>query len=202
MIIKKNLQLLVAELDNDDKAEILNHLRRLSPSDRYMRFFVALSDYALEKYVTETVNLSTSKGFGIFANDRKTLIAFAHVANEEITDIGKCAELGISVDSEFRGQGLARRLMDRTLVHCKAHDIGTLYMSCLRENAAMQHLAKSSGLNVILSHDEAIAKLKLADWPMDKMSSVSHDIAYQQIAIVDKCYRRNADLVNALLKGL
>jgi RimJ/RimL family protein N-acetyltransferase len=202
MKINNHLRLLVTELDNNDKPEILAHLLRLSPNDRYLRFFAALGDFALNKYVNETVDLSASKAYGIFDEDRKTLIAFAHVAGIEQGGSGLSAELGISVDSSFRGFGLARRLMDRTLVFCKSHDIGMLYMSCLRENKAMQHLAKTSGLQVIIDHGDAIAKLQLAEWPLDKAACISHDLAYQQIAIVDKCYRRNTELVNALLKGL
>lgn len=202
MFSTPGIKLLVAELDNQDKDAIFQHLVRLSQPDRYMRFFAALSDHALERYVYSAIDLSTSKGYGIFAEDRKTLIAFAHVSGEETTRVGKSAELGISVDEAYRKNGLARRLMDRTLVYCKSHDIEMIYMSCLRENRAMQHLASSSGLKVILDHGEAIAKLKLAEWPMEKVASMSHDLAYQQIAIVDKCYRRNADLVNMMIKGL
>lgn len=202
MFINNNLRLLVTELDNNDKPAILEHLLRLSPNDRYLRFFAALGEYALSKYVNEAINLETSKAYGIFDEDRKTLIAFAHVTGIEKDESGSSAELGISVDSTHRQLGLARRLMDRTLVFCKSHDIGMLYMSCLRENKAMQHLAETSGLKVIIDHGDAIAKLKLAEWPIDKVACISHDLAYQQIAIVDKCYRRNAELVNALLKGL
>lgn len=202
MQIKPDLKFLVAELDDSDKDAVYSHLMKLSPSDRYMRFFAALGDHALHKYVYDTVDFSNSRGYGIFAEDRKTLIAFAHVTGIESDGSGKSAELGISVDVDYRKRGLARRLMDRTLVYCKSHDIGMLYMSCLRENKAMQHLATSSGLQVILDHGEAIAKLKLAEWPLDRIASMSHDLAYQQIAIVDKCYRRNTDLVNMLLRGL
>jgi RimJ/RimL family protein N-acetyltransferase len=196
-----NLRLLVTELDDSDKPAILAHFLRLTPNDRYLRFFAALGEFALTKYVGETINFSNSKAYGIFDEDRKTLIAFAHVTGIEKNNANISAELGISVDSSHRSLGLARRLMDRTLVFCKSHDIGMLYMSCLRENKAMQHLAKTSGLQVIIEHEEAIAKLKLAEWPLDRVACISHDLAYQQIAIADKCYRRNAELVDALLKG-
>lgn len=197
-----HLRFLIATLDNDDKPAILDHLMRLDLNDRYMRFFAAVSDSVLERYVNQVINLSTEKSFGIFADDRKTLIAFAHVSGEERVGKGKRAELGISVDKEYRGHGLAQRLIDRITVYCKANDIHTLYMSCLRENGTMQHLAKKAGLRVVLDHAEALAELKLSEYPMEKIVSVSHEIAYEQIAIVDKIYRRNTVLVNELLKGL
>jgi RimJ/RimL family protein N-acetyltransferase len=199
---KSRLRFFIATLDNDDKPAILAHLKRLNINDRYMRFFAAVSDFVLEKYVNDVIDLSTQKSFGIFADDKKTLIAFAHVSGEERDDNGKRAELGISVDTNYRGLGLAQRLLDRIIIYCKANDIHTLYMSCLRENATMQHLAKKAGLRVVLDHTEALAELKLADFPFEKIVSISHELVYEQIAIVDKIYRRNAVLVNALLKGL
>lgn len=199
--MSSSISLLVATLDNTDKPAILEHLLRLTPNDRYTRFFAAVGDSIIERYVNMTINLNLEKSFGIFAEDRKTLIAFAHVTGEERTSSGKRAELGISVDTEYRNAGLAQRLLDRIIIYCKAHDINTLYMSCLRENRAMQHLASKSGLRVVLDHEEAIAELKLAEYPIGKAICMSHEITYEQIAIVDKIYRRNTELVNALLRG-
>lgn len=197
-----DLKFLITTLDNFDKPDILAHLKRLDVNDRYMRFFATISDRVLESYVNNTINLSREKSFGIFAQDRITLVAFAHVSGEERVKGGNRAELGISVDKQFRNKGFARRLMDRILVYCKANDIHTLYMSCLRENKAMQHLAQKTGLRVVLDHEEALAELTLAEYPMEKAVSISHEITYEQIAIVDKIYRRNTVLVNELLKGL
>jgi RimJ/RimL family protein N-acetyltransferase len=202
MMDKTQLRFLIATLDNQDKPAILDHLKRLDVNDRYMRFFAAVSDSVLERYVSDVIDLNREKSFGIFAEDRQTLVAFAHVSGEERHGQGKRAELGISVDKAYRGKGFARRLMDRIMVYCKARNIHTLYMSCLRENKTMQHLARKAGLRVVLDHEEALAEVKLSDFPMEKIVSVSHEIAYEQIAIVDKIYRRNTELVNALLKGM
>lgn len=192
-------QYFISTLANSDKPAVLAHLMRLNTNDRYMRFFAAVSDYVLERYV-EKMDLDKDASFGIYGRDGKTLIAFAHVGAEEKTgDGGKIAELGISVDIDRRGFGLARKLMARTLVYCRASSIGTLYMSCLRENKAMQHLAKETGLKVVLDHDEAIADLALAGTPMEKLSNIAKELAFNQISIFDKCYRQNAAMVAAML---
>ncbi len=193
---------MIATLDNSDKQAIFDHLIRLDKNDRFMRFFVSAPDSFIERYVFSSMDLTKSKAFGIFdINDKKTLIALAHVSSAEELAAGKSAELGISVDKQFRGMGLAKRLMDRTLIYCKAKDIGLLYMSCLRSNKAMQHLATTTGMKVVLDHDEAMATIKMAEFPLEKMASISHEIAYEQIAIIDKCYRLNKTFVESLLRG-
>lgn len=191
-------QYFLSTLSNLDKPAVLAHLMRLNTKDRYMRFFAAVSDYVLEKYV-EKMDLNKDASFGIYDCDGVTLIAFAHVGAEERTEKGKVAELGISVELHKRGLGLAKKLMSRTLVYCRANNIGTLYMSCLRENKAMQHLAKENGLSVVLEHDEAIAELALDGTVAEKLSSIAKDLAFNQISIFDKCYRQNSMLVRALM---
>lgn len=199
-MMAKSLHFFITSLDSTDKPAILAHLLRLDSTDRYMRFFAPVNDSAIENYVSDMIDLDTQKGFGIYAHDHKTLIAFAHITGHERIENGAQAELGISVDKEYRGHGLAQRLMARILVYCKSHDIHTLYMSCLRENKAMQHLARKSGLRVILDHTEALAELKMVEYPMEKLASVSHEIAYEQVAILDKCYRMSKNFVEKLLE--
>jgi RimJ/RimL family protein N-acetyltransferase len=144
------------------------------------------------------MTLSESRGFGIYdPSDSNRLIAFAHLTGEERIESGCRAELGISIDKEFRNIGLASRLLDRILTYCRAHGVNTLFMSCLRQNSTMQRLAKRAGLRLVLDHHEALAELNLPEYPIDKATSISHEIAYEQISIMDSCYRRNTQLLKA-----
>lgn len=194
----EQLQFFVSTLDDEDKPKILNHLLRLDLDDRYLRFFASLNDHSLRKYVNEILDLDGGRGFGIFTLPDRKLIAFAHVSSSEQKDHLVKAEIGISVDKEFRGKGLAKRLMDRILVYCKANGINTLFMSCLRENKAMQHIARSAGLKLGIDAGEAFAELEFSE--AEKVASMSHEIAYQQITVFDKAYRNNQLLVNELFK--
>ena len=187
----------VNDLVDSEKPDIIAHLKRLDSGDRYLRFFAALGDSAIEKYVTEMVDFSKTKGYGIYDLDKKTLIAFAHI----IEDDKGSAEVGISVDKSVRGKGLAKDLMDRIMVHVKANGIHTLYMSCLRENKIMQSIARNAGLKVVIDHDEAIATLELDIDPIQRSIYRTKEYAYQQITIFDKCYRQNALLVRFLFTG-
>jgi GNAT superfamily N-acetyltransferase len=189
---------LVSELDDSDKPAIIAHLKRLNPNDRYLRFFAVLGDCALEKYVDEVVNFKKSKGYGIFDATKSKLLAFAHISKSVDED---AAEIGISVDADHRGIGLAKDLMSRILVFSKSNKINTLFMSCLRENKAMQSIARQTGMEVVVDHSEAIAKLKLSQTPYEAFMNTSREIAFQNVTIFDKCYRQNAVLLRHLFTG-
>lgn len=193
------LKFVITTLDDADKSAILAHLKRLDTEDRYMRFFAAVSDGVLESYVVTGLDLSKSKAFGIFHPiEKDRLIVLGHLSAEERLGNDCRAELGISVDKEFRDLGLGKRILDRVTVFCKAKGVKTLFMSCLRQNKKMQNLAKNAGLRVILDHEEALAELNLPEYPVEKAVCISHEIAYEQIAIMDNCYRRNLQLIKAL----
>lgn len=184
----------VNDMINQELPDINAHLLRLDVNDRYLRFFAALNDEAVTRYVYEMIDFKTQKGYGIYDTDKKTLIAFAHI----IEDGNGTAEVGISVDKNLRGAGLAKDLMERILVHCKANGVNTIFMSCLRENKIMQSIARKAGLDVVIEHDEAVAKLNLDVNPFQQAVYQTKEIAYQQVTIFDKCYRQNALLLQSL----
>lgn len=186
----------VSSLDLSDRPAILAHLKRLDTNDRYMRFFAAVNDYALEKYVYELIDFKTSKCYGVFADDQTTLVAFAHFSGID-KDKG---ELGISVDINHRDKGYAKHLMDRILVFCKATNIKVLFMSCLRQNKKMQSIARKAGLRVVVDHEEAIAELNLSVNPIEKAFYLSKEVSLEQIAIFDKVFRHNNAVISIFFK--
>jgi RimJ/RimL family protein N-acetyltransferase len=191
------LNYIIVSLDDEDRPKIKSHLLRLSHEDRYMRFFATLSDFMIDKYAGEMLDLNTGRGFGVLTIPGRKLVAFAHVSRIEIADHRVQAELGISIDVDFRGKGLAKRLMDRVLVYCRANNVNTLYMSCLRENKRMQSISRAAGLTVVVNADEAFADLNLDG--SDRATARSHEIAYEQISVFDKAYRHNQAMLNEML---
>ena len=193
-MINFKVERVITDMNQSDKPAIIAHLQRLDSNDRYLRFFAALSDYAIESYVNRMVDFTKSVGFGIYDYDKKTLIAFAHLTESENGE----AELGISIDAPARGSGLVQVLMERILVHVKANGIHTLYMACLRDNKKMQKVARNAGLDVVIEHDEAIAMLNLSVSPFEQVIYRHKEFAFQQVTIFDRCYRQNAQLVEYL----
>ncbi len=191
------LNYIIVSIDDEDKPKVKSHLKRLSMEDRYMRFFAAVKDTMIDRYVDEMLDFEHGRGFGVFTIPNRKLVAFAHVSRIEQADHRVQAELGISIDVDFRGKGLAKRLMDRVLVYCRANGVNTLFMSCLRENRRMQHISRAAGLTVVVNADEAFADLNLDG--SDRDTARSHEIAYEQISVFDKAYRHNQALLNEML---
>lgn len=149
--MKSNLT--IEQLEPTNRQQVYEHLLRLSPEDRYLRFCTAASDAFIHRYVFEVMNLGLSPSFGAFVDGK--LVGFAHIA---VIDLEKC-ELAFTIDEEHRGTGLARNLMKTAIAWCRGHGMKKLCMSCLRQNKKMQALATSFGLNMTITYDEAYAEL-------------------------------------------
>lgn len=150
----------IVVLGDLDRIAIRSHFLRLSKDDRYLRFFTALSDSAVENYAMNVMDLEHGRAFGgIDGNGR--LVGLAHASRIQATPNRVTCEVGFSVDEDERGHGLAQLLMRAVLEYCKESGVNTLYMSCLRSNKRMQALAKSFGLNMTINFDEAYAELEI-----------------------------------------
>lgn len=195
-ISSDQLHIIVSTLDEEDRPKIESHLLRLSLEDRYLRFFAALGDYQVKKYVAN-LDLKNGRGFGVFSLPDRKLIGFAHVSRITKNGDRVIAEIGLSVDSDVRNKGLGRRLMDRAITYCQVSNVNTLFMCCLRENRVMQKLAVEFGLRLVLDAGEAIAELDLH--PAARAVTLPREIAYEQISMFDKAFRNHQDLIRTAL---
>lgn len=193
----EQLHFIVSTLDDEDRPKIESHLLRLSLEDRYLRFFAALGDYQIKKYVAG-LDLKQGRAFGVFTLPDRRLVGLAHVSRITKQDLRVMAELGVSVDSDMRTKGLGKRLMDRAITYCQTSNVNTLFMSCLRENKVMQKLAREFGLRLVVNADEAMAELDMD--PAARASALPREIAYEQISLFDKAYRHNQAIMNTILR--
>lgn len=192
----EQLNFIISSLDDEDRPKIRSHLMRMNHEDRYLRFFATLSDSAIEHYAMNILDLKHGRAFGIITIPDRRLIGLAHVSRIELGERRVSAEVGISIDEEYRSKGLSKRLMDRALVYCRSNGVNTIYMSCLRENKRVQAVARAAGLKVVANADEAMAELELT--PAERAANISHEIAYEQISLFDKAYRHNEALMNSV----
>jgi RimJ/RimL family protein N-acetyltransferase len=148
---------MITQLHDPDRPLILRHLLALNREDRYLRFFASLGDYAITHYVNNVLDMHAGRAYGAVVDGK--LVGFAHISS--IIPAGEhiMAEFAVSVDRDQRGAGLASQLLERAIEYAKEEGINTLFMSCLRENKAMQHIARKAGLNVVVNADEAYADL-------------------------------------------
>lgn len=137
------------------------HLLRLNEHDRYQRFAHAATDALIEQYLAK-LDFDRDAHFGIWSSPAEEaeprLAALAHMA---IDRIGGIAEVGVSVDANERRQGLATRLLHRSVLHARNLCLGEVAMYFLPYNRELIELARSLGMRLSASDGLGMARL----WP-------------------------------------
>ncbi len=164
------------------RQEILQHLLRLPPQDRRLRFGTYMNDAAVAAYV-EKIDFARDKVFGIFEADL-TLSGVAHLA---LDPEHGTAELGLSVDPEYRGRGLGYALLNRGRLHAQNLGYKKLYMHCLAENQIMMHLARKAGMQVVTEYGEADAHVALSE---ATYGDLAQEFVGDQVALIDYLLKR------------
>lgn len=159
---------------------IAEHLRALSPADRYLRFGYAASDEMIERYVAK-LNFERDDIFGIY-NRRLELIAMAHLSFAIETDFSSCAEFGVSVLAHARGRGYGARLFDRAVMHARNEGVEMMFIHALSENTAMLNIARHAGALVEREGSESEAHLRLLPADLDSRMT---ELVEEQLAQTD-----------------
>lgn len=170
------------------KGWVLEHLMRLSPDDRYMRFFSPYNDSALARYVdgikeTDEIFLTMeSEGFN---TRRFKVTGFLHVAA-----LGDDSfEIGVSVDADQRKNGIAASLFDRAFTFLKARGCKKLYINCLSINTPMQRIVSKYSMTITRDPDDPSTRTACAE--MDNSPNVFawlKGVHQDQIALFDLAF--------------
>lgn len=137
-----------------DKSKLITHLQSLKNEDRRLRFGGLVNDEYIESYVNSTCGLDDNKWFGV--DDEGKIVAACHAAIMD--DI---AELGCSVDKEYRGSKLAQAMFDRAVTWLRTKGITDVCMHCLAENSVMKHIARKNDMSVVTEYGETDANVHL-----------------------------------------
>jgi RimJ/RimL family protein N-acetyltransferase len=173
-----------------DKHKLTVHLQSLKGEDRRLRFGCVATDAYIETYVNKTINDVDSKWFGIDHIDGH-LVAACHVAITE-----ELAELGCSVDPEYRGHGFAQDMFDRAVTWLRARGIQDVVMHCLAENAIMKHIARKNDMSVVTEYGESDANVHL-----EPATPVVHiaDAYADRMAMYDMIYKQNIKAIRTFM---
>lgn len=180
----------VRKLSLIDKDKIIAHLKTLQGEERRLRFGGGVSDDYITKYVEQTCGSQDNKWFGVDHIDGH-LVAACHVAI-----IGGQAELGCSVDSEYRGLGYAQDMFDRAVTWLRVKGITDVCMYCLAENAIMKHIARKNDMAVVTEGGESDANVHLE--PATPAVLVAEQYA-DRIAVYDMMYKNNVKFMRSFL---
>jgi GNAT superfamily N-acetyltransferase len=129
------------------------HLKRLDDHDRYMRFNYQISDAQIESHVIQC-GLADTHIFA-FVEDSMAIAAI------EVVMSNASAEVGLSVESNFRGQKLGTRLFEVALGFSYGRGARIMYSHCLTHNRFMTRLARSMGMDVKSELGESTGELVL-----------------------------------------
>ncbi len=168
-----------------ERGKLAAHFLALGAEDRRLRFGVPISDPSVADYV-ERIDFGQDAVFGVF-DDELNLAGAAHLARAE-----DHAELGVSVLQAHRGRGLGGVLLERAHTHARNWGIGTLFMHCLSENAAMMHLARKQGMRIAVASGEADAHVEL---PPASPSSITGALLAERAGLFD--YALKSQLLSA-----
>ena len=175
---------LIAQLTSRHRRQVKDHLLRLPPDDRRLRFGHAISDESIVTYV-RGIHFGRDAAFGAF-DERGELTAFGHLA---FTKSEHMAELGMSVAPEARRRGIGLLLLERAGEHARNRNYRVLMMAFVPENTALAALARRAGMRLVLDPAEPHAYLGLE--PPDA-ASVLHEAWDEAVAAIDLGLRRVA----------
>lgn len=182
--------MLARKLSIIDKYKLITHLQNLKGEDRRLRFGGSVNDEYIAEYVEKSFT-QDCKWFGIDHIDGH-LVAACHVAV-----LDNDAELGCSVDREYRGQGFAQLMFDRAVTWLRTKNINHVFMHCLSENGAMKHIARKNEMTVVSEYGESDAEVDLE--PPSPFTPLV-DAYADRMAIYDMIYKNNLRMLSNMFE--
>lgn len=176
---------------NESHVDLLKrHFDELADEDVRLRFGSLLNRDARHAYV-DSIRFERDAVFGVYT-DELTLLGVIHLACFE-----GAAELGISVLSAHRGQGIGTALFNRAAMHARNLQIVELFMNCLTQNGAIMHMARKAGMRIVVEHSGVDAYMEL---PPGNPMTFGQELLEQQFAQFDWTLKANADYLRQVIR--
>ena len=131
-----------------------NHLLRLDPDSRRLRFSGAVSDDFVIDYANNALRRALGV-FGYFVDGELRGVSELHGAM-----YARTGEAAFTVEPAFQGSGVGTRLMGRVVLAARNRGMRHLVVSCLRENARMQKIAARHEADISFEPGEVIGTLR------------------------------------------
>lgn len=143
-----------------ERGRVRDHLLRLEPEDRALRFCRAPGDRAIASYC-EDIDWLRASILGFFVEGELRGVAELIRTKDAWPP---AAELALSVEGPFQNHGIGSALVRHALVMARNRLIATVYMTCLLENRKMQHIARKSAADLVIREGQVEGEI-LAPWP-------------------------------------
>lgn len=131
----------IRKLDISERAEVRDHLLRLDPEDRRLRFLGSVDDAAIAAY-----------GDTIFTSGVIALGCSVHGVLRAVGELryrmesgGLVGEVAITVERDWQNQGIGTEMLRRLIELARNRSIKTLHLYCLGDNTRMQVVVRKLG---------------------------------------------------------
>lgn len=153
--------MIVRKIHSDGFDEIKSHLLRLAKDDRELRFGYAAKDEHIEQYVSKKDPMKTLN-MGFFYEG--SLVALVEVYFDQSVDSfdNQSAEIGLSVEPNFRGKGLGSILFEYAVTFSRNRGAKLLRSQCLMRNTWMRRIAISHNMVLDSSYGESVGEMLLS----------------------------------------
>lgn len=173
--------ILVRKLGRSDTSLLRDHLLRLDPPDRRLRFQGAVSDARIEDYAAG-IDWDEAVLLGAFVAGRLRGVAELAIVRRGWP---REAEAAFSIESAFQNRGIGTALLRRLMLIARNRGIGRMHMICLIENRRMQRLARKCGCRLSFEADEVTARV---DPPLPSTASLLLEAADDGLALLQDLF--------------
>ena len=181
-----------------DKQKLIGHfMNDIVNNDRRLRFGYEAPDTSVKKYIEESLNDYGYVNMWFVVEDGIKIVATCHVAMNRETNT---AEMGCTVSPDYRNQKIGQELFNRGITWARMAGAENVFMHCLSENRAIQHIAKKGGMTVVTidpSEKESTIQIK-----QNRFEAGFKDMVMDQIAIYDASIRQQQFFAKKFMKGL
>ncbi|WP_428031743.1 N-acetyltransferase family protein [Ancylobacter sp.] len=141
-----------------ERETLLQHLLRLDPLSRFMRFGGVVSDNALARHATRVVSGDAS-AVGYFIDGELRAVAELHPLGKRP---GKpaAAEAAFSVERPWQGKGIGSALMRHLVLLAQNRGIEELQVVFLPNNGPMRNLAVHHAAQLQLDDEEMVGRMR------------------------------------------
>ncbi len=176
-------------ISGEDKIRQLlaDHLIRLSPEDRYLRFFSTLPNDAIKAYVNR-IDFDKDGIFVVFDESLEAVQGFLHASKLE-TKFEVEYEFGLTVEEDQRGSGIGYDLFAKAIEWANGLGGKRIYVNCLSKNKAMQKIAEKFKMETrSIDYETREGELQLQSHP--NMFAYMYTTTANNITLYDMAARK------------
>ncbi|MFD2238695.1 GNAT family N-acetyltransferase [Aureimonas populi] len=137
-----------------DAPALREHLQRLEPACRRLRFGAPVNDIFIRNYAVKAF-----QGAGIVGIFVAGVLRGVAELRFDPRDTGQ-AEGAFSLEKPYRRLGFGSRLFSSLLESARMAGVQRLLLHCLRENVAMQRIARAHAAELSFEDGETIAEIR------------------------------------------